>query len=219
MGTGWEPTEWDPFEDAADLPAFTDLNKDQLVAVCKELEIGEEPLWAERACLPAQPIVRAFPAFFVAVLCGLSGFALSVVFGIHGLIAMSFEKMVLTFGLAPMVLGGFVVLALLGRWVRYVNERWRLSRTFYVLTDRRAMIGLSAPDEGEAIAIQSVQGSSFDDTLCIETESGTGDVCFLSHGNVIWPEVGFVGVTAARHVDELVREVLLDLRPRYGLDM
>jgi hypothetical protein len=219
MEYDWQPRDWDPFEDAADLPAFTDLNDEQRAAVVEQLDIGEEPLWAERACLPPQPVVRAFPAFFVAVLCGLSGFALSVVFGIHGLIAMSFEKLVLTIGLAPLVLGGFVVLALVGRWGRYLKETWRLSRTFYVLTDRRAMIGLGALEEEDGIAIQSVQGCSFDDTLCIESESGAGDVCFLRHGHVIWPEVGFVGVTAARHVDELVREVLLDSRPRYGFDV
>jgi hypothetical protein len=220
MQWGWEPREWDPFEDAADDPAFVDLKEEQRSAVCKQLEPGEEAVWAERACPPGQPVVRAFPAFFVSVLCGLSGFALSVVFGIHGLIRMSLEMTLYTIGLAPLVLGSFVVLGLFGRWGRYLRDRWRLSRTFYVLTDRRALIGLEAADEEHTIAFQSVRQSAIDDTLCIEKETdGLGDVCFLSQGSVLWPEVGFVGVSAARQVDELVREVLLNTRTNYGFEI
>ena len=83
-----------------------------------------------------------------------------------------------------------------------------LSRTFYALTDRRAMVGSDARTPGE-IEVGFFTSDMFDATLCVEYHDGTGDVFFVHDGDVAWPEWGFRRISAARHVESMVRRVLL----------
>ena len=45
------------------------------------------------------------------------------------------------------------------------------------------MIGMDHGDD-EPILLYSITGDDFDDTLCIENPDGTGDVFFVSRGEV-----------------------------------
>ncbi|HZW34923.1 MAG TPA: hypothetical protein VFF52_29640 [Isosphaeraceae bacterium] len=202
----------DGFTDAADDLAG-DLTDEQRAAIKDDLAPGEKVLWAERAGPPPTPTVAPFPAFFAAFLCGASGFALMVLFGIYGLRAMDTAELLFYLGLAPGVLGGVVALGLLGRWVDYVWRRRQLSRTFYVLTDRRAIVGQDLVEEGE-IQLLDREAGTFDDTLCIERQDGTGDVFFVLGGTVL--DLGFVSVARARYVEELVRRTLIPSDPGLG---
>jgi len=199
-----------------------DLGLDEGLRACVkvELEPGEALLWASRAFPPPVPTIDAFPAFFTALLCGLSGFALAVVFGVYGLVALRAREAMLVFGLGPATIGFFIFLVLLGRRMRYLRTRWRLARTFYCLTDRRAIVGIDYGD-GDPIDFSSLPLDWFHDTLVIEHEGGSGDVYFVgdewvtdSEGYkelrtaVVWPELGFVGVPRALEVAARVRRIL-----------
>ncbi len=194
-----------------------------------ELEPGERLFWAARACPPPVPTIDAFPAFFTALLCGLSGFALAVVFGVYGLVALGPREAALVFGLGPAAIGFFILLALVGRRIGYLRTRWRLARTFYGLTDRRAIVGIDHGD-GEPIWFSSLPFDAIHDTLCIEHQDGTGDVYFVgdlvatdrdgykqTYASVVSPELGFVGTPRALEVAEMVRRILAGSRrqPRW----
>ena len=191
---------------------ISDPTDDQRAALKAELAPGERILWMERAGAPPTPTVGVFPAFFAAVLCGTSGFALMVLFGIYGDRNLHPAEMVFLLCLAPGAIGAVSVIGLIGRWVHHERAKWRLSRTFYALTDRRAIVGSDARAPGE-IAIGFFTREMFDDTRCIEYGNGSGDVFFVSHDDVVWPEWGFLGVSGSKHVESLVRQVLLGNGP------
>ena len=211
----WKPDQEqaDGYAGIADDDLAGDLTDEQRGAIEDDLAPGEQILWAERAGPPPMPMVAPFPAFFAAFLCGTSGFALMVLFGIYGLRAMGTAETLFYLGLSPAVLGCVVVLGFLGRWVDYLQERRRLSRTFYVLTDRRAIIGEDLVEEGE-IQLLDREGGTFDDTLCIEHQDATGDVFFVRGGTVDGP--GLVSIARARRVEELVRRTLITSDPGLG---
>jgi hypothetical protein len=190
-----------------------DLTDEQRAAIKDDLAPGEKVLWAERAGPPPMPTVAAFPAFFAAFLCGASGFALMVLFGIYGLRVMDTAETLFYLGLAPGLLGGVVALGFLGRWGDYLRNRRQLSRTFYVLTDRRAIVGQDLIQEG-VIQLLDREGGTFDDTLCIEHQDATGDVFFVLGGTVL--EIGIVSVARARRVEELIRRTLITSGPGLG---
>ncbi len=208
----------------ADGDLACEVSGDMGACLKAELEPGERLLWAARACPPLVPTIDAFPAFFTALLCGLSGFALSVMFGIYGLVALSPTKAALVFGLGPAVLGFFILLVLVGRRIRYRRTRWRLARTFYGLTDRRAIVAMDHGG-GEPIWFSSLPFDKIHDTLCIEHEDGTGDVYFVGDEfamdpegykqiftDVVSPELGLVAVPRAREVADMVRRILMGSR-------
>jgi hypothetical protein len=177
------------------------------------LDPQEDVLWAERATSPPAPTIAAFPAFFTAVLCGLSGYTLMVLFGIHGLIELQPLQMLFYAGLAPAALGSVITLGWIGRWVDFRRARWRLARTFYALTDRRALVGMEASADG-SIALESVGSDVFNDTLCIEHPGGSGDVFFVKDGAVVWPELGFVALARPKPIEDLLRTTLLGKGPK-----
>jgi hypothetical protein len=114
-------------------------------------------------------------------------------------------------GLAPGALGCVVALGFRARWVDYFRQRRQLSRTFYVLTDRRAIVGEDLIEEGEIQLLDRAAGT-FDDTLCIEQPDASGDVFFVLGGMVL--DIGFVCIARARRVEELVRRTLILPGPR-----
>lgn len=166
---------------------------------------------------PPSPTVGAFAAFFASALCGASGFALMVLFGIFGLRAMEMGEMLFYLGLAPCSIGLMVGIGIVGRWIQHERVRRRLSHTFYALTDRRAFVGSDASQPGE-ITIGFFTTEMFDDTLCIEYRDGSGDVFFVEDGDIAWPEWGFRGVSDAKSVERLVRRVLLGVDPQPGTE-
>ncbi len=189
-----------------------DLTDEQRAALKAELAPGERILWAERAGAPPTPTVGVFPAFFAAVLCGSSGFALMVLFGIYGARNLHPAEMVFLLCLAPLAIGTVTAIGLIGRWIQHERTKGRLSRTFYALTDRRAIVGSESRIPGE-VAIGFFTREMVDDTRCIEYGNGSGDVFFVSHDDVVWPEWGFLGVSGSKYVEGLVRQILLGKDP------
>jgi hypothetical protein len=202
--------ERDEFESSVDAD-LTDRLEDEHWALLKgKLGPDENVLWTERACPPPAPTLAVFPAFFAAVLCGLSGYALMVLFGIYGLRDVgTVERAVLTC-LPPAVLGFVILIGLMGRWGDFRRARGRLSRTLYVLTNHRALVGTHRSHQ-EPHRLFSLTPDLFDDTLCYENPDGSGDVLFVNQGDVVSLEVGFIGVSQARTVEELVRETLINV--------
>ena len=157
-------------------------------------------LWADRAGPPPSPTIGVFPAFFAAVLCGASGFALMVLFGIYGLRPMS-----------PAELAFFLVCRrpcrsrggdrLHRKMGPALADAMEPVHTFYALTDRRAIVGSDARVPGE-IAIGYFTSDMFDATLCVEYRDGSGDVFFVQDGDVTWPEWGFRGISGPRNASK-----------------
>jgi hypothetical protein len=204
--TGEEPDEFESWVDAD----LADRLEDEHWGLLKgKLAPDENVLWTERACPPPAPTLAVFPAFFAAVLCGLSGYALMVLFGIYGLRHVgTVERAVLTC-LPPAVLGLVILIGLMGRWGDFRRTRGRLSRTLYVLTNHRALVGMHRSRE-EPNWLCSLTPDLFDDTLCYENPDGSGDVLFVKQGAVLPLEIGFVGVSEARNVEQLVRDTLIN---------
>jgi len=205
---------WEHYENFADM-ACGELDDEQLAALKAEFEPGERILWSERAGPPPSPTIGVFPAIFAAIICGASGFALMVLFGIHGLRAMGPAEMAFFLCLPPGALGLMTGIGLIGKWVQHLRTRWNLAHTFYALTDRRAMVGSDAREPGE-IAIGFFTSDMFDATLCVEYRDGSGDVFFVQDGDVAWPEWGFRRISGAKRVEGLVRRVLLGISPELG---
>ncbi len=207
----------DPGETMSSAPIDTggELTDEQRAALKAELAPGERILWVERAGAPPMPTVAVFPAFFAAVLCGCSGFALMVLFGIYGALDLHPAEMAFFLCLAPAAISGMIILGLVMQRVHHERTKWRLSRTFYALTDRRAIVGSEYRVLGE-VAIGFFTREMVDDTRCIEHGNGSGDVLFVSHDDVVWPEWGFLGVSGSKHVESLVRQVLLGKGPVLG---
>ena len=106
---------WERPEDFGDL-SVADLEDHQLAAFKAEFEPGERVLWAERAGPPPSPTIGAFPAFFAAVLCGASGFALMVLFGLYGRQPMSAGELVFFLCLPPAAIGSVTGIGILAKW-------------------------------------------------------------------------------------------------------
>ncbi len=211
---------WDKPDDGDDVwpdELGGELDLEQYARLKAELDPDEAVLWAERAALPAPPTVAAFPAFFTAVLCGLSGFAPDVALRDLWTARAEPASNVVLCRVGAAALGSVIVLGMLGRWARFRQLRFRLARTFYALTDGRALIATESAWD-EPFAFWSVTSEMFDDTLCIEQPAGPGDVFFVAGGVVIEPELGFVGLCRPRHVETLLRRVLLGLGPKSGSD-
>jgi hypothetical protein len=133
-----------------------------------------------------------------------------VLFGIYGLRNVgTVERAVLTC-VPPVVLGVVILIGLMGRWGDFRRTRGRLSRTLYVLTNYRALVGTHRSRE-EPHRLFSLTPDLFDDTLCYENPDGSGDVLFVKMGDVISMEIGFIGVSEARIVEELVRDTLISV--------
>jgi hypothetical protein len=188
--------------------ALGTLDDVQRATIKHELAPGERLLWAERALPPPLPAIGRFPALFAALLCGFSGFALAVLFGIYGLRVMGPAELLFVLGLAPAALALVIALGLIGRRIQLRRLRWQLSRTFYALTDRRVLVGSDASHVG-AISGSALAAGMFDDTLCVEHKDGSGDVLFVRDGAVLWPETSFIGVAQVRRVERLIRRALL----------
>jgi hypothetical protein len=215
----WDPSDsgYDPWAEPDRDDLANDVTDEQRAAIKEDLSPGEEILWAERACPPPVPVIRVVPALFTAFLCGVSGFALAVLFGIYGLRVMTVAETLFVLGLAPAALGLVIAAGLVVRYIHFRRLTQRLARTFYALTDRRVIVGIDSPGDGaDAISGSALALGMFDDTLCVEHRDGSGDVFFTSEGSVVWPETSFIGVASVRQVDRLVREALFEFEMQWN---
>jgi hypothetical protein len=195
-----------------------DLSDQQHAAIKEQLSPDEYIVWAGRGIPRPLPSIPVFPAFFAAVLCGVSGFALMVLFGIHGLEKLPLGETLFLLCLAPGALGCITAIGIAWSWRSHRYVQRRVSRSFYILTDRRAIVGLEGR-EGEVVALDSWTGSMFDGTLGMEYGDGIGAVYFLRDGKVVQPEWGFDGIDEVRRVEGLIREILLGEKLPPGWDL
>lgn len=176
--------------------------------VKSQLLPGEHILWAGRGSVHPLPTVRVFPAFFAAFLCGMSGFALMVLFGIYGLRKMDTAEMAFFLCLAPAALGGMAALGIAWSWARHRIWQRRIARSLYFVTDRRAVVARKKRRTDE-VSLESWTPEDFDGTRRVEHGDGTGSIYFCYDDEVFAPEWGFEGIRDASRVEELIRESLL----------
>lgn len=194
------------------------LDEAQWAAIRGFLLRGESVLWA--ACGIPRPLrpIPVFPAFFAAFLCAFSGFALMVMYGLQGNPRLGLAQRLVLLSLAPAMLGGLTAVWLAGAWARHGLWQGRVARSFYVVTDRRAIAAVTRLGSGQ-VAHFPWEPGLFDDTRCIDHGDGTGSVYFLHGGEVIEPSWGFEGIREPSRVDALIREVLLREKPEPGPDL
>jgi hypothetical protein len=194
-----------------------ELSERQRAALKGDLLPGESVIWAGRGIPQPARSIRAFPALFAAFLCGCSGFALMVLYGIYGVRKMGIGEMLFLLSLAPAALGGVTAIGLAASRARHYLWQRRIARCFYVLTDRRAIAGCEV---GTAHAILFPWTTRlFDDTRRVEHGDGIGSVYFVRDGEVIDPHRGFEGIREAGRVEAMMREVLLGEKPDLGTDL
>lgn len=182
--------------------------------VDRELSPDEALLWTGRPRLPRVRKVRAMPLLYVVALTSLSGVSLSAMLGIFERPVVEPWVMVAALCLAPVVLGGMIVVDLLIRTVRWILRRRRLARDFYAITDQRAIIGRRGVRGGPPWFF-SVPAGLIEGTTRYELADGSGDVYFEGLDAIADKPVGFVEIRSARLVDELIRRTLIDPFPRW----
>jgi hypothetical protein len=202
----------------ADSELVLELGELQRAAIKRYLLPGEYVVWAGRGIPRPLPSIPVFPSFFAAFLCGFSGFALMVLFGIYGVRKMGLGETLFLLCLAPAALGCVTATGLAWSSARHRLWQSRIARSFYVLTDRRAISGLMRR-EGRAIALFPWTADLFDGTRCIEHGDGIGAVYCLRHGEVVEPQWGFEGIRQAGRVEALIRQILLGEKPPSGSDL
>jgi hypothetical protein len=199
-------------EARGDAGAVDELDEFQHAAVRDLLHRNESILWAARGIpRPLKPI-PVFPAFFAAFLIAFSGFALMVMFGIQGMQDVGLAQRIVLLSLAPALLGGLTAVWLAGAWARHGLWQGRVGRSFYLVTDRRAIAAVTRFGSGQ-VAHFPWEPGLFDDTRCIDHGDEPGAVYFVLGDEVIEPSWGFEGIREPRRVDALIREVLLHEKP------
>jgi hypothetical protein len=178
---------------------------------------GEYIVWAGRGRPPRLAPIRVFPSFFAVFLCAASGFALMVLFGIYAERDISLEQKLFLLVLPPAALGCVAALGIANGWGRHRLRRRRISRSFYVLTDSRAIVGRQGRWADDVKTVEWTP-AMFNGTLCTEGGDATGDVYFTCDGQVVEPEWGFEGIEQPARVETLIREVLLEEKVLTGAD-
>jgi hypothetical protein len=208
----------DGFVGRRDSELVGELHEEYRGAIKQHLVPGEYVVWAGRGNARPLPSIPFFPAFFAMALCAMSGIALMVLFGIYAIRGLDPREKLFLLCLAPGALGCASALGLACGWARHRIEQRRISKSFYVLTDRRAIAGMVGHDAGDVTMVAWAPGM-FDGTLCIEHGPGGGDVYFTRDGEVVEPRWGFEGIEQATRVDALIREVLLGEKVLSGADL
>jgi hypothetical protein len=208
----------DGFVGRRDSELVGELHEEYRGAIKQHLVPGEYVVWAGRGNARPLPSIPVFPTFFAMALCAMSGFGLVVLFGVCAIRGMDPREMLFLLCLAPGALGCASALGLACGWARHRIEQRRISTSFYVLTDRRAIAGIAAGEAGD-VATADWTPDMFDGTLCIEHGHGDGDVYFTRDGEVVEPRWGFEGIEQVTRVDALIREVLLGEKVLPGADL
>jgi len=189
------------------------LSQELAAGVKSQLQPGERILWVGPGSMRPLPTIRVFPAFFAAFLCGSSGFALMVLFGIYGLRNMNPAEMAFFLCLAPAALGAITAIGMAWSWLRHRLWQRRIARSLYVVTDRRAIIARKKRAHDDVL-LDSWKTDDFNGTLHVEHGDGTGSIYFSYDGEVHEPESAFEGILDAPLVDDLIRDVLVNATPQ-----
>jgi len=179
-----------------------------------ELSADEALLWTGRPRLPRVRKVRAMPLLYVVVLTSLSGVSLSAMLGIFERAVADPWMVIAMLCLAPVALGGLILMDLLIRTFHWLARRRWLARTFYAITDQRAIIGRFSGSGGSPWLF-SVPAGLIDGTTRYELADGSGDVYFEGLDTIADEPVGFIEIRSVRRVDELLRKTLVDPFPRW----
>ncbi len=175
-------------------------------AIARELDAGERVVWAGQPD-PARMQKRAF-RYFPAMLFMLA-------FSLFWMgIATTPVRQSLAAGKTPDLFSIcfpafgllFVGVAVAGVLSPF-TERAKATRTFYALTDRRALVVVT----GSATKVQSILPSEFS-LERTESANGRGDLVLRSavkdnDGDTKTVEVGFYGIENPREVERLAREM------------
>ena len=196
----------DPWHDEASEP---------LHALIKpELKPGERLLWASRPDHPSPTEARMAPPSGLAWGLGLGGYA-SASFVVFVLISRVAHEGLVTFVIVSCLIAGlFSALILLGTLAgsgRRRAERRRLARRLYAITDARAMIWNPLPGS-TAVTVHTFSRGTIrgEDLRRLQYPDGSGDVLFQ---NAYQAPAGFLGIADVRHVENLIREYLVDPAP------
>lgn len=182
--------------------------------VGEDLSFDEALVWTGRPRLPRVRRVRAIALLYVFVLTSLSGVSLSAMLGVFERPVLDPWMVIAALCLPPLALGGLFVMDLMVRTGRWLARRRRLARTFYAITDQRAIIGRLGGSGGR-LWLFSIPAELIDGTTRYELADGSGDVYFDGLDAIADEPVGFVEIRSVRRVDELLRKTLVDPFPRW----
>lgn len=191
-----------------------DYDDEARLNVGRELSPDEALVWTGRPRQPRVRRVRAIALLYVFVLTSLSGVSLSAMLGVFERPVLDPWMVIAALCLPPLALGGLFVMDLLVRTLRWLARRRRLARTFYAITDQRAIIGRLGGSGGR-LWLFSIPAGLIDGTTRYELADGSGDVYFEGLDAIADEPVGFVEIRSVRRVDELLRRTLVDPFPRW----
>jgi len=174
--------------------------------IARELDAGERVLWSGQPD-PARLWSSAVPTALLSV--SMMAF---MAFGMWG--ASAPLRMALALGRIPgfmdvagPALGLTFIAVAIGLAISPWMERARASRTFYALTNRRALIVV----EGQVRTTKSVLPTEFT-IKCRDLPNGQGDVVFKHEVRPVGRtrarfDIGFFGIAQAREVERMAREL------------
>jgi hypothetical protein len=203
---------------SANEPEVDELSAVMRAQVQSELAPGECLIWAGRAHLHAGAQLVLFAAFWGVFGLGLVflGIALfkGLLFKIRG---QGLDDLHFIIGVAAVTMGAFLLLVAVVLALLAVVRDGRARRTCYALTDRRAIIW-RPPEESSGTEVRSFWPADFNALFRVDHGDGSGDLVFHEITVVIGLKPlpirqGFLGIRRVRHVEALLRGVLLGPRP------
>jgi len=198
-----------------DRDPWFDESSEPLQALIKpELKPGERLLWASRPDHPSPTEARMAPPSGLAWGLGIGGFA-AASFVVFVLIARVAHEGLVTFAIVSCLVAGLMsITTLLGTLAgsgRRRAERRRLAGRLYAITDSRAMIWNPLPGSTAVTVHTFSKGTIRGENLRrLQYPDGSGDVLFQN--NSLAP-AGFFGIADVRHVEDLIREFLVEPAP------
>ena len=187
------------------------LAEDAHARVKAELEPGERLLWAARSAPPPMPMGMGYfvaAAFALIFLC-LGILVLAQAMG--GSRARSNRVSEIPVGIGVTFMGCAIVVTAIGIRVSEVLAQGRQARSYYALTDRRAIAWLPEP-RGDAIRVRSLPRGQVRSVTRIERPDGSGTLEFiLSPGcpDYFFHGTGMVHIPEVRRVEQIVRNFLV----------
>lgn len=194
------------------LAGFDDPDEPLRAAIKAEMAPDERLLWAARGDpqLGRELGCLAATAVMIVVLCAACSISLKIYFGPEADANTRYGGLLyiaLLTGLGAVLL----VLGIGAACFEDVDRRRKASRTFYALTDRRAIIWYPAEQRG-AMQVISYRPTSVAEITRVERPDGSGDVRFVGReqGPHLPHPSGFLGIRDVRQVEVLARRTLVD---------
>lgn len=160
-----------------------------------ELEPGEKILWTARPV--ASLLVR--DVLFISVLTCLSAVFIVVVFWVFLAGLRNHEPGLFTLIVLAVVVPDIGIAVGLPLWMAR-----KARRTFYAITDRRAMILTTGP----TMAVRSFPSASLADIRKKERANGSGDILFAPLSRWRFMPIGFAGIRDVAQADQLLRQTV-----------